>query len=149
MEDASPDIYEEFMPQIVKSSKELLVLSMILEHPMSGYDLIKKIMIKTDVLLSQGTVYPILYSFEEADILQAEYGKSDMRKKIYHLTPQGKEIAQDKIDHFVQAFNHFITVIDAKAIYQLSRHINNDPALDLRLHLDLDKSNYDNICRAL
>jgi len=147
MEERTPNNYKEFMPQIVKSSKELLVLSMISEHPMSGYDLIKKIMIETNVFLGQGTVYSILYSFEEAEILQASYEKGDMRTKIYDLTPKGREIAQDKIDNFVQAYNHFITLIDAEATYP-SRHINNDPALDLRLDLDLDKLNYDNIARA-
>jgi DNA-binding PadR family transcriptional regulator len=149
MEDITLDNYEESMPHIVKSNKELLILSMIFEHPVSGYDLIKKIFFKTNVLLSQGTVYPILYSLEEADILQAEYGRGDMRTKIYHITPQGREIAQDKIDHFVQALSHFITLIDAEAIDPCSRHVNNDPALDLRLDLDSDKSNCDNIDRAL
>ena len=108
---------------------------------MSGYDLIKKIFIKTDVLLSQGAVYPILYSFEEADILQAEYAKGDMRAKIYRLTPQGREIAQDKIDHFFQALDHFVSLIDAEATYPGRRYINNDPVLDLRLDLDENKSN--------
>lgn len=40
MEDIPLDNYEEFMPHIVKSNKELLILSMIFEHPVSGYDLI-------------------------------------------------------------------------------------------------------------
>ena len=140
MDDILPDNCEESMHQIVKSGKELLILSMILEHPMSGYDLIKKIFFKTSVLLGQGAVYPILYSFEEAGILQAAYGKGDMRTKIYNITPQGREIAEDKIDHFVQAFNHFITLIDADAIYPRSHYINNDPALDLRLDFDGNRS---------
>jgi len=135
-----PDNYEEFMPQIVKSCKEIIILSMILERPMSGYDLIKKIFSKTNVLLSQGVVYPILYLFVETDILQATYENGDMRTKMYHVTPHSREIAQDKIDHFVQAFNHFITLIDADAIYPLSHHINNDPALDLRLDFDGNRS---------
>ena len=140
MDDISFDKYQEFMPQIVKSSKELLVLSIILEHPMSGYDLIKKIFLKTEVLLSQGAIYPILYLFEEAGVLQAEYAKGDMRAKIYHLTPQGREIAQDKIDRYLQALDHFVALIDPEATYPRCRHMNNDPALDLRLDLDGNKS---------
>jgi DNA-binding PadR family transcriptional regulator len=126
------------MPQIVKAGKELLVLSMILEHPMSGYDLIRKIFFKTSVLLSQGTVYPILYLFEEEGLLQASYGKGDMRTKIYHITPPGRELAQDKIGHFIQASNYFVTLLDAEATCPSSCHIDNDPALDLELHLDVD-----------
>jgi DNA-binding PadR family transcriptional regulator len=126
------------MPQIVKAGKELLVLSMILEHPMSGYDLIRKIFFKTSVLLSQGTVYPILYLFEEEGLLQASYGKGDMRTKIYHITPPGRELAQDKIGHFIQASNYFVTLLDAEATCPSSCHINYDPTLDLKLHLDVD-----------
>src|SRR5271157_83504 len=128
----------EFIAHIVKSGKELLILSMILEHPMSGYNLIKKIFFKPSVLLGQGSVYPILYSFEEAGILQAAYGKGDMRTKIYDITPMGREIAQDKIGHFVQASNCFVTLLDAEATCPSSCHIDNDPALDLELHLDVD-----------
>ena len=133
-----PNNCNEFMDHIVKSGKELLILSMILEHPMSGYDLIKKIFFKTSVLLGQGAVYPILYLFEEAGILQAAYGKGDMRTKIYHITPPGRELAQDKIGHFIQASNYFVTLLDAEATCPSSCHINYDPTLDLKLHLDVD-----------
>ena len=134
-----PDNCEEFIPQIVKSGKELLILSMILDRPMSGYDLIKKIFFKTNVLLNQGTVYPMLSLFEEAGILQAAYGKGNMRTKIYHITPHGREMAEDKIDHFVQASNYFAMLLDAESISPSSCHIYNDPELDLKLHLDVDR----------
>jgi PadR family transcriptional regulator PadR len=128
IENATLDNWKEFMPQIVKAGKDLLVLSMISKQPMCGYDLIKNIFRETDVLLNQGTVYPILYILEEADILKAEYGMGNMRTKIYRITPQGREIAQDKIDNFVQALNHFIKLINPEA----SNHqITNDPALKL------------------
>jgi DNA-binding PadR family transcriptional regulator len=131
-----PNNCNEFMAHIVKSGKELLILSMILEHPMSGYDLIKKIFFKTSVLLGQGAVYPILYLFEEAGILQAAYGKGDMRTKIYHITPQGREIAEDKIDRFVKDSYNFITLIDSKSMHHSICDIDNDPVTDLRLVLD-------------
>jgi DNA-binding PadR family transcriptional regulator len=101
---------------------------MISKESMCGYDLIKNIFRETDVLLNQGTVYPILYLLEEAGILKSEYRRGNMRTKIYRITPQGKEIAQDKIDHFVQAINHFIKLIDPEASHH---HVTNDPALKL------------------
>lgn len=107
---------------------------MILERPMSGYDLIKKIFFKTNVLLSQGAVYPILYLFVETDILQATYENGDMRTKMYHVTPHSREIAQDKIDHFVLALNHFIKLLDTEATCPSSHNITNDPVLFLQRH---------------
>jgi len=136
IEDRSLEEYNEFAAQIAKAGKEILILSILSEQPMSGYDLIKKIYTETNVLLGQGTVYPILYMFEEADILKAEYGKGNMKTKIYHLTPHGREIAQDKIDNFVQALIHFINLIDGEASYCL---MTNNPALNFMP--DLDESN--------
>jgi len=133
-EDIFLDNSKEFMPQIIKAGKDILVLSMISKRPMSGYDLIKKIFTETSVLLSQGTVYPILYSFEEEDILKVEYERGDMRTKMYRLTPQGMEIAQDKIDHFVLALNHFIKLLDTEATCPSSHNITNDPVLFLQRH---------------
>ena len=49
--------------------------------PMCGYDIIKTIFIEYKVFLSQGTVYPILYSLVEQGLLYAEYGKGNMRSK--------------------------------------------------------------------
>ena len=105
------DKSKEFMPQIIKAGKDMLILSMISKRPMSGYDLIKKIFTETSVLLSQGTVYPALYSMAEEGILQAEYSKSDMRSKKYSLTPIGEEIAQKNIEEFVKAMDHAASLV--------------------------------------
>ena len=122
----------EYLPKIIKAGKEILILSMISKQSTSGYDLIKQICAETNVFLSQGTVYPILYSFEEAGIIRVEYEKGDMRSKIYHITPPGKEIVHDEIDHLVQALNQFINLIDAEVTYPGSRYnLNNDPAKNL------------------
>jgi DNA-binding PadR family transcriptional regulator len=101
----------EQMSKIVKAGKEILILSLILKHPISGYDLIKQIYAETNVFLSQGSVYPILYTFEEAGIIRAEYEKGNMRTKMYHITPLGSELIQDEIEHFFQALNQFANLI--------------------------------------
>jgi PadR family transcriptional regulator PadR len=90
---------------IVKAGKEILILSMLSDKPMSGYDLIKEIFSDTGVFLSQGTIYPILYSFEDSGVLRAAYEKSDMRTKRYHITPKGRETARDEIEQFVEALS--------------------------------------------
>jgi DNA-binding PadR family transcriptional regulator len=138
-EDGSLDEWKKFMPQIVKAGRDVIILSMIFQQPMSGYDLIKNIFTKTNVFLSQGTVYSILYSFEETNILQAQYGKGDMRSKIYRITPNGLKIAQDRIRNFVLALDNVIKLINAEATYPCSQLITNDPSLNLIL--DLDESN--------
>jgi DNA-binding PadR family transcriptional regulator len=73
---------------IVKSHLEIIVLSLLYERPMCGYDLIKEIFARYNVFLSQGTIYPLLYSMKEEGIVQAGFTKGDMRTKIYSFAQE-------------------------------------------------------------
>jgi len=95
--------YKNYVEKIVRINREVFLLSLLLQRNMCGYELIKKIFLKWDVLLSQGTVYPVLYSFEDEGILRAEFGRGDMRTKIYSLTPEGREVAQKRVEDFIKA----------------------------------------------
>jgi DNA-binding PadR family transcriptional regulator len=96
----------KYFEKIIKSNREIFIMSYLLEAPMCGYDIIKKIFIEYNVFLSQGAVYPILYSLEEEKLLYAEYDKGDMRSKKYSLTPRGREIVQTNITEFKSAINY-------------------------------------------
>jgi len=97
------DYCKKFIERIIKTNREVFILSSLLEKQMCGYDLIKDIFTKCDVFLSQGTVYPILYTLEDEGLLMAEYSKGDMRSKKYSLTPKGREIAEKDIEEFTNA----------------------------------------------
>jgi PadR family transcriptional regulator PadR len=102
--------FREFIDRIVKANRDVIVLSVIAETPMCGYDLIKEIFERYNVFLSQGTIYPILYSLEEEGILRAEYGKGNMRTKIYSITSQGRHIVDKKFDDFINAMEHINSI---------------------------------------
>lgn len=102
---------------IVKSNIEIVVLSMLSERPMSGYDIIKEIFSKYNVFLSQGTVYPLLYSLKDNGILQAEFRKGDMRTKIYRPTVEGAEIIENKIDGFIKTNERVLSLIKREVTY--------------------------------
>lgn len=97
--------------KIIKSNRDIFIMSALLKTPMCGYDIIRNIFIKYQIFLSQGTVYPVLYSLEEEGVLHAEYNKGDMRSKKYNLTSQGKEIAQTNITEFISAMNYIAQLI--------------------------------------
>ena len=105
------DECKRYIDKIIKTNREIFIMSSLLEKPMCGYDIIKEIFLKCNVFLSQGTVYPVLYSLEEEGILYAEYSKGDMRSKKYSLTLKGKEIAQKNIDEFIKSINHLTFLI--------------------------------------
>jgi DNA-binding PadR family transcriptional regulator len=71
--------YKKFVDRILKANKEIFVLFVLANKPMCGYDVIKDIFFRCNVFLSQGNVYPILYSLEEEGMLRAEFTKGNMR----------------------------------------------------------------------
>jgi len=91
------------LDRIVRSNRDIILLSILWERPMCGYDLIKEIFSRYNVFLSQGTVYPILYSLEEEGILRAEFNKGNMRSKSYSITPEGKRFTEEKFEGFIKA----------------------------------------------
>lgn len=102
---------------IVKSHLEIIVLSLLCERSMCGYDLIKEIFAKYGVLLSQGTVYSCLYSLKEEGIVQAEFMKGNMRTKMYFVTPQGRQIIEKKIDEFIKAEKYILNSVRKEDLY--------------------------------
>jgi DNA-binding PadR family transcriptional regulator len=97
------DNCKKFVDRIIKTNREVFMMSSLIEKQMCGYDLIKEIFSKCDVFLSQGTVYPVLYTLEGEGLLHAEYSKGDMRSKNYSLTLKGRKIAEKDIDDFSRA----------------------------------------------
>jgi len=71
-----------------KEKLESIVLSLSQQHSVSGYDVIKIVFQRFNVLLSPGTVYPLLYSLEEKGALKSEVKRS--RRRLY--TPADKSI---------------------------------------------------------
>ncbi|HUS76957.1 MAG TPA: PadR family transcriptional regulator [Methanothrix sp.] len=101
--ESQEDYCKKFVDRIIKSNREVFIMYSLLEKQMCGYDLIKQIFSRYDVFLSQGTVYPILYTLEEEGFLHAEYSKGDMRSKKYSLTSKGREVAEKDVEDFSKA----------------------------------------------
>ncbi len=96
-----------WLEKLVKSNREILILSILNEHPRStGYDIIKAIFIRSNILLGLGTVYPILYSLEREGVISFSTDLSDMRAKRYTLTLDGCRIAKEKTDSFIRAIEY-------------------------------------------
>jgi DNA-binding PadR family transcriptional regulator len=109
----SQEYYKKIIERIIKVNRDIIILSELLDEQMCGYDLIKEIFSRSDVFLSQGTVYPVLYSLEEEGLLQAEFSKGDMRAKKYSLTPKGREVAHSRIDEFAKALEQVLVIIQS------------------------------------
>ena len=100
--ESQEDYCKKFIDRIIKTNREVFIMCSLLEKQLCGYDIIKEIFSRCDVFLSQGTVYPVLYTLEEEGLLHAEYSKGDMRSKKYSLTAKGRDIAEKYVEDFAK-----------------------------------------------
>ena len=78
----------------------LLVLSLLGERPMYGYELVQEAERRSaqQFQLKEGTIYPALHQMERAGLLAAEWRESEAgrARKYYALTPKGRRTAASK-----------------------------------------------------
>jgi len=96
------------LERFVKKHLETVVLSMLLQDPLCGYDVIRRIYRAYHVFLSQGTVYPLLYNLEREGLLTLVKSEGDPRSKVYAVTRHGKEEARTRIDDFLLAEKYMV-----------------------------------------
>lgn len=72
----------------------MLVLSLLEEKNMYGYEMIKELTIKSENIFEfkEGTLYPILHSLEEKNYITSYWDETGAKKrKYYSITKQGKK----------------------------------------------------------
>lgn len=72
---------------------ELLLLRLLAQREMYGYELVKSIKVVTDeaISLGEGVIYPVLHSLERNGALKAKRKTVSGRTRVYYsLTAKGK-----------------------------------------------------------
>ncbi|HEY9246416.1 MAG TPA: response regulator [Candidatus Methanoperedens sp.] len=105
---ASEKFTGQVMEELVRSHLKVLILKLLYERPMCGYELVKEIHSKYNVMLSLGAVYPYLYSLKKEGIVNIRFIRGDMRTKIYFITDEGKGIIQRRIDEFIRTEEYLL-----------------------------------------
>ncbi len=87
--------------ELTKGSSALLVLSVLEKKDMYGYQIIKEIEMLSEQVFSfkEGTLYPILHSFEQNGFVKSFWEQSEQgrKRKYYHITNKGiKLLAKTK-----------------------------------------------------
>ena len=105
-----------FNNELVGSTVELLVLHLLVERSMYGYEIIHVVNERTHGTFSwkEGTLYPVLHRLEDKGCLDTNWQQGDTGKerKYYRLTNKGKLYAQEKAaewETFAQAVNAMLT----------------------------------------
>lgn len=78
---------------LVAASLKPFILSILGEGESYGYEIIQRVQDLTDgeIQWTTGTLYPLLHSLENKDLLTADWRAADggPRRKYYRLTPKG------------------------------------------------------------
>lgn len=89
--------------ELLKGATETVVLSLLGERAMYGYELVQEIRERSSGALAvgQGTVYPLLYSLERKGLVAARWEprrEGGRRRKYYALTRAGASSAAKRIE---------------------------------------------------
>jgi len=77
----------ELVEHLVKSFLDVIILNLLKNESSHGYKMIADIHSEYKILLSPGTLYPLLYSLRKENLVSVE---TDKRKKMYTLTERGE-----------------------------------------------------------
>lgn len=104
-----------FNRELVKGSTSLLVLQLLDERDMYGYELVKEIERRSDhnLQVREGTLYPGLHKLEKQEYVECYWQEQEKgpARKYYQITAQGKEILAERTSEwhrYVQVMNNLI-----------------------------------------
>ena len=89
--------------ELLKGSTNMLVLSLLENENMYGYQMIKKLSERSQNVfeLKEGTLYPILHSLEEKNYITSYWDNTGAKKrKYYSITKEGKKHLREKKDEW-------------------------------------------------
>lgn len=83
-----------------KGSAELLILAVLEDEPLHGYDVAREIARRSDGLLTfhVASLYPLLYKLEERRWIQGRWVEraGQRRKRCYRLTAEGERVLRQQ-----------------------------------------------------
>ena len=86
--------FDNWSTQLRKGMLELCILNAISQASLYGYDIVRKLRRINGLVISEGTIYPILSRLRREGIVQTTIKESSEGppRKYYELTAKGKEI---------------------------------------------------------
>lgn len=102
--------------ETLKGHLDLLLLAILSEGPAHGYAVIETLRQRSGGTfdLPEGTIYPALHRLEKQCLLSSDWTEeSGRRKRIYRLTPKGKQALtkrQQEWQNFSKAVNATIEI---------------------------------------
>jgi len=102
---------EAIIKKHVKTFLDILVLSMLNDEPMYGYKIMAAIHKEFGVLLSPGSLYPLLHMLEEEGLIESSSHKG---KIVYQISLKGKQNFQNIFNTYSLAIQKMWNFVKAR-----------------------------------
>lgn len=89
-----PDELANWMTQLRKGLLELCIFNLLARGEFYGYDLVKQLGRIPGLVISEGTVYPLLSRLRKSGLLDTrlEESTSGPARRYYRLSPEGERV---------------------------------------------------------
>jgi PadR family transcriptional regulator, regulatory protein PadR len=119
----APDPAEKWEVQLRKGSLELAILAALWEGPLYGLEILRNLESGSDLVVVEGTVYPLLTRLRSLGLLDSEWVESDSGhpRKYYRLTDAGRRraLAMARIwNRFSASMTSLLAPLSANATLQ-------------------------------
>lgn len=92
---------EKWREQLRRGGLDLAILLAVAPGPRYGLELIRYLEEYTDLVVAEGTVYPILGRLAREGLIRAEWvTEGPHPRKYYHLTDRGRRQLDDMLEHW-------------------------------------------------
>src|SRR5947209_18872890 len=102
--------------ELLKGSINLLILRLLEQRDMYGYEIIQESSRRSDnaFQFKEGTLYPALHQLQREGYLRSQWrtAESGRKRKYYSLTAKGRKLAQQRQaswSFFIDAINAVLT----------------------------------------
>lgn len=104
---------------LLKSNIDSLLLSLISDEPMYGYQIIKELENRSQgyFRFKEGTLYPALHRLENSGLIEGKWQilPSGQQRKYYRITEKGLASLEEKRSNWYEFFNAMNRIIQAES----------------------------------
>jgi PadR family transcriptional regulator len=107
------DGIDNWQAQVRKGWLELAVLASLWDGRLYGLEILRRLEQDSDLIVAEGTVYPVLSRLKNDGLVNAEWVESDSGhpRKYYALTPAGRKRTLTMAKHSADFMEKMLTLV--------------------------------------
>jgi PadR family transcriptional regulator PadR len=107
------------MTDLGRGSIQLLVLSLLTEEPMYGYQIAKELKRRSEGYFDfkEGTLYPLLHRMEKEDLVKGEWQvvEKGPSRKYYSITQEGRRVLEKSAAEWTTFSQRLLKILGQEA----------------------------------